>query len=268
MDRLGKYETKPFTKARRDITLIVREGWLKHSTHALVEFDVTSARKKIKTIHKKTGDKLSFTAWIIKCVAQAITEHKEFNSYRHGKKKIIVFDDVDITIPMELSVNGKERTMAYIIRKANEKTVKEITKEIRLVQREKVDESTELLGKNLNWVERFVLGSPFFIKKLIFRISRNNAKMKKKYMGSAAVTAIGMKGKFPGSVVPMGGSFTLLVVVGGIIKRPGVVDDKIKIREYIQMTITTDHDIIDGGPLTRFVDRFDELIENSFGLIE
>jgi len=87
-------------------------------------------------------------------------------------------------------------------------------------------------------------------------------------MGSAAVTAIGMKGKFPGSVVPMGGSYTLLVVVGGIIKKPGVVDDKIKIREYIQMTITTDHDMIDGGPLTRFVDRFDELIENSFGLME
>ena len=61
---------------------------------------------------------------------------------------------------------------------------------------------------------------------------------------------------------------TLLVIVGGIIKKPGVINDKIKIREYLQTTITTDHDIIDGGPLTRFVDRFDELIENSFGLME
>lgn len=268
MDKIGKYEIKPFTKERRDITLIVREGRLRHNTHALIEFDVTSARKKIKDIQKKTGDRLSFTAWIIKCVAQTITEHKEFNSYRHGKRKIIVFDDVDITLPVERMVNGKEKTMVYIIRKANEKSVKEISKEIRLVQKEEVDDSTELLGKNLNWVERFVLSSPMFIKKLILRIIRNNAKIKKKYMGSAGVTAIGMKGKFHGSVIPMGGTATLLLVVGGIIKKPGVVDDKIKIREYLQTTITTDHDIIDGGPLTRFINRLDELIENSFGLIE
>lgn len=268
MDRLGKYKVKPFTKARRDVALIVREGWLKHSTHAIVEFDVTDSRKKIKDIKNKTGEKLSFTGWIIKCLAQTLTEYKEFNTYRHGIRKIITFEDVDVAIPVERITKGKEKTMVYILRKANEKTVKEITKEIRLVQRQNVDESTELLGKKHNRVEKFVLNSPMFIKKLVLKIVRHNAKLKKKYMGSVGVTAIGMKGKFQGSVVPMGGSLTLLVVLGGIIKKPGVVDDKIKVREYLQVTITTDHDLIDGGPLARFVSRFSRLVEDGFGLIE
>jgi len=103
-------------------------------------------------------------------------------------------------------------------------------------------------------------------KKFLLWVTRRNALLKKKYMGTTGVTAIGMKGKFPGWVIPMGGTATTLFVVGGITKKPGVVNDKIQIRQYLSLTLTTDHDLIDGGPLVRFVERLTSLMENGFDL--
>ncbi len=265
MDRIGNYQIKPFSKNRRNIVLILKEGWRRHSTHGIIEIDVTKARKLIKD-QKKKGKDISFTGFIIKCIAQALSEHKELNALRHGKRKIVIFDDVDVAIPVERSTDSETRPMVYILRKANEKSVLEITKEIRSVQSEKVAESAQLLNKNPTRLERFALNSPFFIKKFLLWLFRRNALLKKKYMGTIGVTSIGMKGRFPGWVVPLGGTTTFLFVLGSIIKKPGVVNDEIKVREYLEITISVDHDVVDGGPLARFVDRLVLLIEEGYGL--
>ena len=85
-------------------------------------------------------------------------------------------------------------------------------------------------------------------------------------MGTTGVTAIGMIGNFPGGVIPLGGTATTLFVVGGIKKKPGVIKNKIKIREYLNLSISIDHDIVDGGPIARFVDTLTNLMENGFSL--
>lgn len=266
MDRIGKYQVKPYTKHRRNIEIITTEGWRKRSTHTLLEIDVTNARKIIHNHKEKTGEKISFTAWVIKCIAQTISEHKEFNAYKHGKRKIIIFDDVDIALPVEkISVNDA-RPRVYIIRKANEKNIQDISNEIRKVQKENASKNTQILGQKITNLERFALKAPAFVQKFLLWVARKNAILKKKYMGTTGVTAIGMKGFFPGWVVPLGGTASTLFVVGGITKKPGVINDKIVVREYLHLTITTDHDIIDGGPLARFVERLNALLEKGYNL--
>jgi pyruvate/2-oxoglutarate dehydrogenase complex dihydrolipoamide acyltransferase (E2) component len=156
--------------------------------------------------------------------------------------------------------------MGYVLRKANEKSIDEITKEIREIQNESVNENTQVLGKKLTKFESFVINAPMFIKRLVLFTVRRNGLFRKKHLGTVGVTAIGMKGNFPGWAIPLGGVTSSIIVVGGIRKKPGVVNDEIKIREYLSLTITVDHDIIDGGPLTRFVERLNELIENAYGL--
>jgi pyruvate/2-oxoglutarate dehydrogenase complex dihydrolipoamide acyltransferase (E2) component len=265
MNRIGAYEVKCFSKNRRNIALLLKEGARKHSVHALIEVDVTTARALIHKYAKKTGVKISFTGWIVKCIAEAITEHKELNTYRHGRRKAVVFEDVDVPIPIERADSKEQRPMAYVLRKANEKNVLEITDEIRTVQREEVDESTQLLGGNLTRLERLVLNAPAVIQILLSFILRRSAFLRKKHMGTVGVTSIGMFGRYPGWGIPLGIPATL-VAVGGINKKPGVVNDKIEIREYLNMTITVDHDLVDGAPLARFVSRLSELTESAFGL--
>jgi len=58
------------------------------------------------------------------------------------------------------------------------------------------------------------------------------------------------------------------VALGGIVEKPGVVDGCIAIREYLDLTLLFDHDVIDGAPAARFTARFQELIESAYGLDE
>ena len=56
------------------------------------------------------------------------------------------------------------------------------------------------------------------------------------------------------------------MTVGGIGEKPGVVDGHIAIREYLSLTISFDHETIDGAPAVRFTQRLKELIEGGYGL--
>ena len=58
------------------------------------------------------------------------------------------------------------------------------------------------------------------------------------------------------------------MAVGGIAEKPGVVDGHIAIREYLCVTLSFDHDVVDGAPAARFVSRLRELIESNHGLQE
>ena len=82
---------------------------------------------------------------------------------------------------------------------------------------------------------------------------------------TVGLTAVGMFGKGGGWAIPFG-VHTLDIALGGIAEKPGVVDGRIEIREYLSLTISFDHDIIDGAPAARFAQRFKELIETGFGL--
>ncbi len=79
------------------------------------------------------------------------------------------------------------------------------------------------------------------------------------------VTAVGMFGQGGGWGITMA-NVTLTVTVGGIARKPGVVGERIEIREYLDLTISIDHDVVDGAPMVRFVNCFRELIESGYGL--
>ncbi len=262
MDRIGKYEVKPFTTSRKNVVLVAREGHQKLKIDCLLELDVTDARRRMYEL-KAQGQDVSFTGWIVKCLAQAVSEHPAMNSYRQGRSKLVVFEDVDVPITIERTIDDDIRPLVHIIRRAQAKSLAEITGEIRSVQREAATAGAQVLGTPLTRFERFVLASPAWVKRLFIGLYRNKGLLRKKHFGTVAVTAIGMKGRLPGWVIPLGGPVTTLVAVAGITTKPGVVKDSIVPREFLHLTITVDHAVIDGGPLTRFIERFTQLVESA-----
>jgi pyruvate/2-oxoglutarate dehydrogenase complex dihydrolipoamide acyltransferase (E2) component len=46
---------------------------------------------------------------------------------------------------------------------------------------------------------------------------------------------------------------SVTVVVGGLSRRPRVVGDEVGIRDVLDLTVTIDHDVVDGAPAARFV---------------
>jgi len=49
---------------------------------------------------------------------------------------------------------------------------------------------------------------------------------------------------------------------GGNADKPGVTQGQIQIREVLSLTLTFDHDVVDGAPAARFTSRLKELIES------
>lgn len=62
------------------------------------------------------------------------------------------------------------------------------------------------------------------------------------------------------------GAHTLSVAIGGIAEKPLAVDGGIEIREVVNLTLSFDHDIVDGAPAARFAKRLKERIEGGDGL--
>ena len=253
------YQVVSYPKIRRFMAAARRSVQRKPRMHGLIEVDVTRAREFLRDHKAKTGEALSFTAFIIACVAKAVDEHKAVQESRKGRKHLILFEDVDVSTYIERDVAGQKQIMPYIIRAANRKTFREIHHEIRAAQGE--DVAKAVVGFKL------VQFLPTFLFRFFLWMVGRYPQMEKKYRGTVELTAVGMFGKGSSWGIPPAGP-TLTIIVGGIGEKPGVVDGHIALRDYLSMTISFDHDIIDGAPAARFTQRLKDLIESGYGLFD
>jgi pyruvate/2-oxoglutarate dehydrogenase complex dihydrolipoamide acyltransferase (E2) component len=228
----------------------------------LFEADVTEARKRIRIYKEQTCESISFAGWIAACVGKSVGEHKQVHALMMGKH-FVIFDDVNINILIETTIEGRPYPVNYILKSANEKTVMEISQEIRCVQKKREQDYTEAKE---NRRIKLLLSAPKFLRDLLFwRKVRNDPSFIAENMGTVAVTSIGQFAKSGGWAIPLG-MHALNIAVGGIAERPGYVSDKIEKREYLSLTVTLDHDVVDGAPATRFVSRLVELLESGYGI--
>jgi pyruvate/2-oxoglutarate dehydrogenase complex dihydrolipoamide acyltransferase (E2) component len=255
------YQVAPYPKLRRLLAVMLRALQRKPMMHFLLEVDVTRARQYIREHKANTGETLSFTAFLIACVGKAVDENKAVQAYRKGRKHLVLFDEVDVETQIERDVAGEKQNITYIVRAANRKTFREIHHEIRAAQVEDV-EKARVGSKALQWF----LFLPTFLFRFLYWM--RGPHVLKKYGGTVGTAAVGMFEEGAGWVIPIGHPQSLMMTVGGIGVKPGVVDGHIAIRDYLSLTISLDHEIIDGAPAARFTSRLKELIEGGYGVIE
>ncbi|MHA1953861.1 MAG: 2-oxo acid dehydrogenase subunit E2 [Candidatus Heimdallarchaeaceae archaeon] len=266
MSKIGNYEVKKFPKSRKMVFDLVEQSAKKHHVKAVFEVDVTTAREFFRKHKEETGEKLSFTGWVIRCIGGAAKEYPEINSIRKGRRKYYVFEDIDIGIVVERIIGGKRVPTKYFMKKVNKKTYREIHDEIRKVQSQKLE--GPVLGEvKEDKTAHLVVKLPKFIRNIIWWQVNRKPLMRKKHLGAITVSAIGMFAEQGGWGISMS-SETTHFMIGGIGKKPGVVNDKIEIREYLSLTVMIDHFIVDGGPFARFVQQLINLLQSGFGLDE
>ncbi|MFQ5911352.1 MAG: 2-oxo acid dehydrogenase subunit E2 [Thermoplasmata archaeon] len=188
---------------------------------------------------------------------------RSMHAYRNWRNQLVVFDEVDVLTIVEIEVGDRTFPLAHVIRAANKKTLRGIHEEIRSIQAEP--------GSSQSWERRrflrWVLFLPSLVRDLWYRVRSKSPHWVKRYMGTVALTAVGMFGKGGGWGIAIS-NHTLGVTIGGIAEKPGAVEGRIEIREYLSITLDFDHDIIDGAPAARFTRRLKELIECGYGLID
>jgi pyruvate/2-oxoglutarate dehydrogenase complex dihydrolipoamide acyltransferase (E2) component len=263
MAKKGAYQVLPTPRFRRLTIDGGRLGKRKHTVYGLFEVDVTVPRAIIQEHYNWTGEKISFTSFLIHCLAQAVARNREVQGWRDWLGRIVIYDDVDVLTVIESEdEQGRRLPFAHVIRAADRKSLLDIHHEIRRCQAGPGGDGDFTPRKRaLN----FFLSLPGPLRRLIYRIIGQNPHLSQQTGGSVLVTALGMMGHMGGWGI-VSPNHPLAAVIGGIASKPGVVGGRIEPREYLSVTLCFDHDVVDGGPATRLAQDFADLVESACGL--
>lgn len=247
------FKSIPLSNNRQVVIASASVTSQKNTIHAFTEIDITEPRRRLKEHFERTNEKLSFTAYIVTCLAQVVKEHPQLNSFIKGRKQIFL-DDVTISVLVERDIEGEKVPEPIGIKQAQLKTFREISDEIRAAKKLQSDKLGSLSGQT--WI-RFI---PNVLLKAFVRLADKNIHMAKRY-GKVAVTAVGMFSKEAVWFIPHG-SATVLISVGSISNKIIEVEGNYVSREHLCLTASFDHDIVDGAPAMRFLDQFIETMKS------
>ena len=104
----NNYKIEAIPRMRRFVFDAGHLGRQRHNVHGLIEVDITNVRQWLRTHEKQTGQRLSFTAYVIYCLGRALEKNKHLYAYRDWRNRLIIFDQVNITAMIEVdSASGK-----------------------------------------------------------------------------------------------------------------------------------------------------------------
>jgi hypothetical protein len=144
------------------------------------------------------------------------------------------------------------------MRGINRRDVRDMSKEIRSVQTAGMDSLPAGLRKS----SPFFLRAPGFLRRSFFRLLLSSHRFTRRHTGTMLVTAVGM---FGGGGAGWGfsapGIHNLSIVIGGMTKRAPATQADSDPRQVLCLTVSANHEVVDGAPLARFVARLKEHIE-------
>jgi len=227
------------------------EAKSKNLIWAFTKLEITKAQKEFRAHKEKTGEKISYTAFLISCFARAAEKYKyPINSIRYKKKRYVTFDDVDVMTNIEREMDGVKKPVNYTVRNAHAKTLREINDELnaaRTVKKVKLTTGNKGSKKLVSMIPKL----PRFIRKIIIHKIFTDPYLKKKYLGTIGVSSVGM-----GWMIHLTPHNASLGVGSKEIKYEMNKEGKIIEREFMAVTLAMDHALIDGGPAARFFREF------------
>jgi len=256
--KTASHTVRPFPRIRQLMVDGGKLGLCKHMVHGLFEFDITDTRKAIRRHRTETGEPLSFQAFFLSALGKAIDADRQVHAYRGRFDTIVTFDEVDVNMLFEFTVDGTKTIRPHIFRGVNNKTGREIQQEIQSFQGEHENSSESV------FIDRFVL-LPGLLRRFLLRSLLRNPHRLKEFYGTVLVSSIGMFGNGNGWGIPVP-NHSLQLTLGGIAEKPAVVNHKVEVRQFMSITLSFDHDIIDGAPAARFIQRLKKIVESGDGI--
>lgn len=224
--------------------------------HGLLELDVTEAEQLLA----RREPPQSFTAFVVASVARAAAAHPEVHAYRNWRGQIVSHRHVDVNTIVEIETAQGPFPLAHVIRDADIRDVDELTAELRRVKTDPAGRDRDRLTSAAVAGTRIPAVLP-----VLYSVMGRSVRARQR-VGTVAVTAVGMFAGGGGFGIAPPTLMSLQVLVGGITDRPRVVDDEVRVRRVLDLSVTIDHNVVDGGPAARFGAELRHLIENPTAL--
>ena len=241
---------QPYPKLRNFILDVMAEGRRKNTINLLFEAELSPIREHLALYTERQGEQLSLTSYIARSLACTVDENKALHAYRHGKSRLVLFDEVDLAVMVEREIDGSSLPIAMLVRSANRKNISEIHHELQSAK-------TAPLGKHgpMSALEKQFFELPSPLRRIVWFFIRRDPYLFKQLAGTVGITSMGMHSSGSAVLIPIT-PMTLTLSIGAISKKLVIADGQVVESEVIQMNLGADHDIIDGAPLMRFADRF------------
>jgi pyruvate/2-oxoglutarate dehydrogenase complex dihydrolipoamide acyltransferase (E2) component len=236
-------DVRPFPPSRRLVTAAVRAGRRIVPMHGLLEVDVTDARRLLSA----HDPPLSMTAFVVASVARAAAAHRAVHAYRDWRGRLVEHRHVDVQTLVEVATPDGPFGLVHVVRDADVRSVPAISAELRAVKR---DPATTDPGRALGRLAPRAARVPGLFPAM-YAVMGRSVRVHQR-TGTVQVTAVGMFAGGGGFAIAPPTLASLLVVVGGSSRRPRVIDDRIVARDVLDLTVTVDHNVVDGAPATRF----------------
>src|SRR6056297_1955948 len=125
-------------------------GNRKHHVAALIELDVTEARHKIHQLNRQNASRISFNAWLLHTIAQSLKKYPYASAYLRGKRKRIIFEDINISMLVEKDQKGEKIPVPLLIEQADKIRMEAIGKEIRTARKQQFGDKDVVLQPSSN----------------------------------------------------------------------------------------------------------------------
>lgn len=237
-----------------------------HRTFGLVEFDVTTALRRIADL-QRSGRRVTLLAFVISSIGRALAEHPELNSIRQGRS-VYRFADVDVNLSVELDTPGGPFPHQVTLRRVQDKDPEAVYAQIeqarqRFASGRGAGAEDQRLERAVGWLAH----APRFVRVGALRAAVRSAPRVKRWSGTTFVTSLTKFADSGGFVIPFaGGPMAVSFALGGIAQRAVCRDGVHDSRDLLAVTVIVNHDLVDGAPAARFVRRLQELVESADGL--
>ncbi|HMA65459.1 MAG: 2-oxo acid dehydrogenase subunit E2 [Fibrobacterota bacterium] len=236
-----KAKIVPLSFLRKAVRASASVSKSKNTIHFITEIDITKVFREMENL-KRDGRHISMTTFLAKAFALTVKKHRWMNSFiSHGKH--VFLDDITISILMEREINGVSVPEPMVIHEVDKKTPWEIAHEISIAKN-KCNNGKSLGDLSDAWYLKFIPGC---LLKSFIRMADQNITMGIKY-GKLAITSVGMFSTRPVWIIPHG-SATILLSVG----TTSFENIEQEVRK-LHLTVSFDHDIVDGAPAARFIE--------------
>lgn len=205
---------------------------------------------------------VSVTTYVVSSVGRAVARHPRMHAIRDLAGNVVTFDDVDVNVLVEVSLDGTSFPLNHVLRGVGSRSIADLHHELHRVKSSPRDSETLRLTAATRWY----LAMPGPLRRAVMGSLHRLPDVQRALVGTVGVTSVGMHGSGAGTGFPFL-LHTLDVLVGGMEDRPVVgVDGGREMRQYLWMSVVVDHDVVDGVPMTRFVADLRDDLESGAAL--